>query len=130
MNLYELVKSKSGLDVCDKVFDVGMYFDFSDDGDNYDRCMVDMAKRIEVIEVKENWYTICNITKFLETNKKIFDDFIEKFYKDEYKPKKSYTPDEEEFYDVYVELFEQLVIGSWCDKHYAWLLKELEERGK
>ena len=59
MTLYELVKKDGGLDIGDNIYDWGNYFDFSDDNcDDYDRCMVEMAKRIEVVKVKT-----CDIIK-------------------------------------------------------------------
>ena len=40
------------------IYDWGNYFDFSDDNcDEYDRCMVFMAKEIEVVKVNPNWFS-------------------------------------------------------------------------
>ena len=84
MTLYELVKQQGGLDIGDNIYDWGNYFDFSDDDcDDYDICMVVMAKEIEVVNVNPNWFSCCKITEYLEKHKDTFTEFMNTFYDDE-----------------------------------------------
>lgn len=128
MTLYELVKKDGGLDIGDNIYDWGNYFDFSDnDCDDYDRCMVEMAKRIEVVKVNHNWFTTCKITQFLLDNEDVITEFIDSFYDDEYKPQEEIGEDSEEFYDYYIDLFTSLINGGWSDNEYKWLADRLEK---
>ena len=127
MTLYELVKQDGGLDIGDNIYDWGNYFDFSDDdSDDYDRCMVEMAKRIEVVKVNKNWFTTCKITQFLQDNEDVVTEFIDSFYDDEYKPQEEIESESEEFYDYYFDLFTSLINGGWSDREYKWLADRLE----
>ena len=127
MTLYELVKQDGGLDIGDNIYDWGNYFDFSDDDcDEYDRCMVEMAKRIEVVNVNKNWFTTCKITQFLQDNEDVVTEFIDSFYDDEYKPQEEIEAESEEFYDYYFDLFTSLINGGWSDREYKWLADRLE----
>lgn len=127
MTLYELVKQDGGLDIGDNIYDWGNYFDFSDDDcDDYDRCMVEMAKRIEVVNVNPNWFTTCKITQFLLDNEDVITEFIDSFYDDEYKPQEEIEAESEEFYDYYFDLFTTLINGGWSDNEYKWLADRLE----
>ena len=127
MTLYELVKQDGGLDIGDNIYDWGNYFDFSEDGDDYDRCMVVMAKRIEVVNVNKNWFTTCKITEYLEKYKDTFTNFMNTFYDDEYKPQEEIEVESEEFYDYYFDLFTSLINGGWSDREYKWLADRLEK---
>ena len=127
MTLYELVKQDGGLDIGDNIYDWGNYFDFSDDDcDEYDRCMVEMAKRIEVVNVNKNLFTTCKITQFLQDNEDVVTEFIDSFYDDEYKPQEEIEAESEEFYDYYFDLFTSLINGGWSDREYKWLADRLE----
>lgn len=127
MTLYELVKQYGGLDIGDNIYDWGNYFDFSEDGDDYDRCMVVMAKEIEVVKVNPNWFSCCKITEYLEKYKEAFTDFMNTFYDDEYKPQEEIEAESEEFYDYYFDLFTSLINGGWSDREYKWLADRLEK---
>ena len=128
MTLYELVKEDGGLDIGDNIYDWGNYFDFSDDNcDEYDRCMVVMAKEIEVIKVNPNWFSWCKITDYLEKHKDTFTEFMNTFYDDEYKPVEVENQSEE-FYDYYIDLFASLINGGWSDNEYKWLTDRLENK--
>lgn len=127
MTLYELVKQQGGLDIGDTIYDWGNYFDFSDDDcDDYDRCMVEMAKEIEVVKVNPNWYTSCKVTEYLEKYKDAFTEFMNTFYDDEYKLV-DVENQSEEFYDYYFDLFTSLINGGWSDREYKWLADRLEK---
>lgn len=132
MTLYELVKQYGGLDIVDNIYYWVNYFDFSDDNcDDYDRCMVEMAKRIEVVKVNHNLVTTCKITQFLLDNEDVITEFIDSFYDDEYKPQEEIEAESEEFYDYYIDLFTTLINGCWSDNKYKWLADRLEkENGK
>ena len=128
MTLYELVKQNGGLDIGDNIYDWGNYFDFSDDSsDDYDRCMVVMAKEIEVVKINPNWFSCCKITDYLEKHKEAFTDFMNTFYDDEYKPQEEIEAESEEFYDFYFDLFTSLINGGWSDREYKWLADRLEK---
>lgn len=126
MALYELVKQNGGLDIGDDIYDWGNYFDFSDDeSDDYDRCMVVMAKMIEVVNINLGWYSCCKITEYLEKHKEAFTDFMNTFYEEMYKPI-NVENETEEFFDYYFELFTTLINGGWSEKEYKWLADRLE----
>ena len=128
MTLYELVKQDGGLDIGDNIYDWGNYFDFYDDeSDDYDRCMVEMAKEIEVVKINPNWFSCCKITDYLEKHKEAFTDFMNTFYDDEYKPQEEIEAESEEFYDYYFDLFTSLINGGWSDREYKWLADRLEK---
>ena len=129
MTLYEqIINSKEGLDICDTIYDYGTYYDFNiEEDDSYSLCMKEMAKHIDFKCFKSNWYSQCEIAKFMFENQKTFNEFMNKYYNEEYRPKdNTYSIEDEEFYDVYIDLFNMLVRGTFDSDQYTWLRKKLE----
>lgn len=127
MTLYELIKQNGGLDIGDNIYDWGNYFDFSDDeNDHYDRCMIIMAKEIEVEKINLEWFSCCKITEYLEKRKDTFTDFMNTFYDEMYKPI-NVENETDEFFDYYIDLFTTLINGGWSDREYKWLADRLEK---
>lgn len=131
MKLKELLnKVGDGFDISDTVFDSGVYFDYSQDSEDYfDKVLDLMASEIEVKEYHPNWYTPCKITEYIDKHKKTFDSFLNKVYNECYTPKEvckrlgvnEIESDSEEFYDLYIDAFENLVIGKFSEEAYEML---------
>lgn len=123
-----------GFDICDDIFDFGTYYDYDIKSKNYyDRLLDFMASKIEFVKYQKCWYSICKITQFIEAYQKQFDEFLNEVYFEEYTPKyicKKYnidkiTSDDELFYDVYIDLFNQLVRGGFDENSYRRLFELL-----
>lgn len=92
-----------------------------------------MASKIEFVKYQKDWYSICKITQFIEAYQKQFDEFLNEEYLEEYTPKyicKKYnidkiTSDDELFYDVYIDLFNGLINGSFGENSYRRLFELL-----
>lgn len=131
MKLIELLRvMDDGFDVADDLFDMGVYFYASDNcGDYYDRVMLFFAQNIEVVKFQKDWYTICKIAEFIEANREAFDNFMNEVYNDAWQPQNrpKYTIDDEEWYDLYIDCFLNLVNGNFSESDYELLYGFLME---
>lgn len=125
----------SGFDIGDETFDYGIYYDYDVNSESYyDRVLDFMAEKIEFVKYQKDWYSTCKITEFMESYQKQFDKFLNEVYCEEYTPQficnkykiDKITSDDELFCDVYIELFDNLIKGSFGEKAYKRLFELLK----
>lgn len=123
-----------GFDIADDIFDWGNYFGYDLESDDYyDKLLDFMADHIEFVKYQKDWYSICKITDFIVKYQDKFDKFLNEVYLEEYTPKylcKKYnmpkiSEDDELFYDVYFDMFANLLNGNFSDEEYEKLYKIL-----
>ena len=129
MTIYEFMKfsDKDGFDIADEIFDWATYFgaDLHDTtNDSYNVVMVYFANEIEMVNYKENWYSCCKVSEFIQKHRMAFDKFMKQANNSAYHPDDEVTIDDEEFCDLYLSTFESLVCGNYADEDYE-LLYEL-----
>ena len=120
MTLYDLIKqAHCGMDICDNTFDYSTYIDFTENESGepssaFDAAMIAIAKRLKVLVINTEHYTTCEIAEFLSEYGKEFKTFLleENIYPFP-EPKTI-----EEYYNEYIELFDQLTKGAWSEKSY------------
>ena len=128
MTLYDLIKqAHCGMDICDNTFDYSTYIDFTETesgepSDGFSAAMIAIAKRLNVLVINTEHYTTCEIAEFLSEYGKEFKTFLleENIYPFP-EPKTI-----EEYYNEYIDLFDQLTKGSWPDKSYERFAELLE----
>ena len=133
MTLYDCIKMyNSGLDICDNIFDYTSHIDFTEraDGtprDEYSAAMIAIAKRLDVLTPRPDWYTECEITEFLNLYEASLKALMEEYL--EHMPEPDPEEDAQEaFYDIYITTFDQLTKGSWPMEAYARLVELLENQ--
>ena len=132
MKIYEFMKfsNKWGFDIGDEVFDWGNYFEvdnYSMEKDSYDILMVFFANNIEMLNYNEDWYSCCKVSEFIQSHRKAFDKFMEKCNSEYYQPNDKVTMDDEEFYDLYINTFANLINGNYAEEDYELLYDLLLE---
>ena len=132
MKIYEFMKfsNKWGFDIGDEVFDWGNYFEVNDglsSEDFYDVVMVYFANNIEMVNYNEDWYSCCKVSEFIQSHRKAFDKFMEKCNSKYYQPNDKVTMDDEEFYDLYINTFVNLINGNYAEEDYELLYELLLE---
>lgn len=130
MTLYEIISFSGGFDICDEDWDWGIYFDFTkDSNDSYDKCMEFMAKNIEVIKLKKDWYSPCKVAEFIGNNLEAFKKFFNEENREGYRPMDYENADDrasdDGFFEAYMEGMESLIAGNYTDSDYEKLLKYL-----
>lgn len=127
MTLYEAIKTYGGMDICDNVFDYGVYFDFNEKPlSPYDSCMKAIAEKIEFVSYKPTYYSPCKIADFLSQHYKALDQLKREFLVDPEIKEASELKTIEDFYTNYIDMFNQLVSGSWPEKAYKRLVVLLD----
>lgn len=139
-SLYEvlMLTGHEDMDICDSVFDwgsnMGCYKSFEDCNDYYDKLMLLFCLNITCTKVNEKWYSCCDISRFISEHQDTFDKFMNEENREGYRPqdyshKLDYEKDED-FYDLYLNTFESLIIGNYAEsdyqKLYEMLIKESE----
>ncbi|MGN1337359.1 MAG: hypothetical protein ACI4WW_02675 [Candidatus Coprovivens sp.] len=127
------------LDICDDIWDWGVGFcipniENKNDFDYYDKFIMLLAHNIEIIKYQKNWYSQCNITKFIMENLKAFTQFMEEENIDEYNPskylenedEKDITDDNSIIIDVYLPTLESLIIGNYSNSDYEKIYNYLK----
>ena len=128
MTLYEAIKTYGGMDICDNVFDYGVYFDFNEPAlSPYDSCMQAMAQRIEFVSYKPTYYSPCKIADFISKNYLALNQLRREFLVDPEIKEASELQTIEDFYTNYIEMFNQLIYGSWPEKAYKRLVVLLDD---
>lgn len=133
-SIYEVLmfNQQEDFDICDDIFDwgsnIGCKKSFKDCEDYYERLMLLFCLNIKCKCYRQNWYSCCKISEFIEANKEVFDKFMEEENKECFRPSfygKPITSDDEDFYDLYLMTFESLIIGNYCESDYEKLYKSL-----
>lgn len=141
MKLKTMIKQiQDGFDIGDNTFDYGVYFGYSfNSNDYFDKTLELIASKMDLIKYQPNWYSICDITGFIDKNREVLDEFMSMVYRDEYTPKyicekegiEKIDTDTEEFCDIYIDLlFNDIVIGNLTDSDYKILYDLLKNGGK
>jgi hypothetical protein len=132
MTIYEFMQfsKKYGFDIADEIFDWGNYFDVNYDSlekDSYDVLMVYFANEIEMVNYNEDWYSCCKVSEFIDKHRKAFDLFMKQANNKYYQPNGDIAIDDEEFCDLYLSTFENLINGNYADEDYELLYQLLLE---
>ena len=130
MKIYEFMKfsNKWGFDIGDETFDWGTYFEIDNTTtDSYDVLMVYFANNIEMLNYKENWYSCCKVSEFIQEHRMAFNKFMEKCNNEYYQPNDEVTMDDEEFFDLYINTFANLVNGNYAEEDYELMYELLLE---
>lgn len=134
MTIYELlsfVEGIDGIDIGDDVFDFVTHIDChikkGDCQDNYDKCMRYLCTQLELSNYKPNWYSNCYISEYIKKNIVAFDRFMNEENEEKFQPQNYDDIDDETFYDLYLNTFENLVVGNYADEDYEKLLRYLKE---
>ena len=132
MKIYEFMKftNKWGFDIGDETFDWGNYFEvdhYSLEKDSYDVLMVYFANNIEMVNYTEDWYSCCKVSEFIQSHRQAFDKFMVECNNEHYQPNNEVSMDDEEFYDLYLMTFENLINGNYADEDYELLYDLLLE---
>lgn len=119
-----------GFDIGDDIFDYGNYYGYDLDlKDYYDKVLDFMASKIEFVKYQKDWYSICKITEFIEKYQEQFDEFLNQVYREEYTPSyiceqegiERIDCDDELFYEIYIQMFGDLINGNFSEKDYKKL---------
>ena len=135
--LYEASQVTGGLDIADKDWDMGVYFEcpksWEEANDGYDKFMLLLGCNIRVEQFSEDWYTTCYIAEFMWENRDVFDKFFNENNRKGYRPMdyKDLDPEADTgFYEAYMEPFESLLIGNYSDDDYMTLYKMLAAKAE
>ena len=132
MKIYEFMKfsNKWGFDIGDEIFDWGNYFEvdnYNTSKDSYDTLMVYFANNIEMVNYNEDWYSCCKISEFIQAHRKAFDKFMVECNNKYYQPNDKVSMDDEEFFDLYISTFANLINGNYAVEDYELLYELLLE---
>lgn len=134
MTIYELlsfVEGIEGIDIGDDVFDFVTHIDCKlkkgECNDNYDFCMRYFCTQIELSCYRPNWYSNAFISEFIKKHINAFNKFMNEENADNFKPQNYDEIDDDLFYDLYLNTFENLVTGGYADSDYEKLLRYLKE---
>lgn len=118
-----------GFDITDTIFDWGEYLEYPYEdlysSDAYSKVMKLLADNIDFVEYREDGYSPCKVAEFIEKNIDKFNQFLNVVYNEEFKPQnfeKQYTVNDEEFYDIYMDMMSELIRGDFEDEDYQLLL--------
>lgn len=116
-------------DITDDIFDYLNYFYCDTDNvlansDDYDKVQRWLGENIEAIRGDKD-IIVCKISEFIDSNRDIFDTFLNQVYKEKYQPRNMeyIAKDSEDFYDYYMVMFSDLINGNFATSDYTKLLK-------
>lgn len=143
MTLYEFIKTRNGngIDISDTIFDYLNYFECfvgnkeeKKSLDDYDKVMIFLAKHIEVEQhlPYQTESAICKIADFIESNRQLFDEFLNEVLLDRYAPKNNppIKKETDEFYDLYMIAFSDLINGNFATSDYTIFMQKVEALSK
>lgn len=123
-------------DIADTIFDFYSNICYSEKStEDYDKCMSLFCELIMVEQVVPARhgnvsYIICRITDFVEKYKEVFRDSMNECYREGCRPcdwGEDYTPDDEDFYDTYLNFFEIVITGNLPESAYGEIYNKLLE---
>ena len=117
-------------DICDDIFDYAVAFGVAYDNelnDYYDKVLNYMAHNIICIK-GGGIYKTCKISEFMDSHRKAFDKWMNNNYYESWQPQnlEIATIDDEEFYDIYIDLFNLIVCGNLSEEEYKELYEYLQ----
>lgn len=131
MKIIDIIKvnNKNGFDIADDTWDCGNYFEcntsLAECKDDYYRVQYVIGTQLEVIKLQLDWFTICNISEFIIKNIDMFNEFLNKVYKEEYQPQnmeEPIDPDDEYWCDFYIDgMFFDILNGNFAEPDYTIL---------
>ena len=126
MTILEFMKfsNEDGFDIADEIFDWCDYFainTITTEKDSYDVVMMYFANNIEMVNYRKGWYSSCKISEFIQKHRKAFDEFMRTTNNEHYQPSDEVSIDDEEFYDLYLMTFQNLIDGNYSDSDYERL---------
>lgn len=122
------LKGITEFDIGDEIFDWVSNFCYCDPQEDYfDKCMYFMADKINVLTYRYGWYSCVDVSRFISENQEAFDKFMNEHNREGFRPcnHDKITIDDEEFYDLYMLTFRNLIEGNYCDSDYKCLLELL-----
>lgn len=124
-------------DINDSIFDFLTHLEYDKDiNDSYDRCLDYIAAHLDVIELAPNtdYGVTCDICGLIENYRSAFDRFMNEENAETYTPAhyvelygEVYTPNDEEYYDLYLQTFDCLLGGSYSNSDYDKLYSYMVE---
>lgn len=124
ITLYDLARISDNsldLDIGDNVFDWGEYigFELGAEDDAFNEAMILFSKRVNVIKLQPEWYTICDVYFFIIKNRRKLDLFAQRIYVEEFaKQFPKADPESEDFYDTYYNMLSDFIRGNLSDEEY------------
>lgn len=117
-------------DICDGIFDYAVAFSVPYDNelnDYYDKVLNYMAHNIICVK-GGGTYKTCKISEFMDAHRKAFDKWMNNNYDERWQPQnlEIATIDDEEFYDIYIDLFNLIVCGGLSEEAYKELYEYLQ----
>lgn len=123
-----------GADICDTDWDWGIYLGFPENADSleecedgYDRFCLMLALNLKCKNLRQNWYTPCNVCGFIEAHRQTFEDFFNRKNREGYRPSDYEGPlkaDEDDgYYEAFMQPLESMLAGNYCDEDYEELVK-------
>lgn len=131
--LIEIVRDGGGLDIAAEDFDWGNYFDcpirIEDVQDGYDACMYFFGQEINCLHFMSDWYSACDVEKFILRYLPVFRDFFNENNREGYRPmdyeRADHADEDEGFYEAYIMPFESLINGNYTEDDYLELVTRL-----
>ena len=128
-SLFEVLSltGKEGLDICDDIWDWGIYLGCERSFENckddyYDKCMLLFALNFTCTKVCETGYSTCLVSKFIHDNIDVFREFFNEENREGYRPMDYDNADDWEsddgFYEAYMQPMESLIAGNYTDSDY------------
>ena len=114
------------VDITGRIFDWGIAFgcpsSLEECRNYYDKIMYLFGCNIKLIKLVPNWFSWTTIEQFIVDHRKVFEKLMEKTYKEEYIYNwNTISNDSEEFYDVFLNLMEDLICGGASEEDYKIL---------
>lgn len=124
MTLYELLKvSECDYDTWDNVYDAEVVACINTEPeDDYDEFCVALCNKIEVIEIKEEGWLICNWSDYIKRNINVFREFANKYWT------KNNFDDDDDFICEWIDELGRFMAGYGADSQYWFYKMELVDK--
>lgn len=139
-----MMTNGEGFDICDDVWDWGIYFgcpksfeeceskDPDMEYDWYEALMLLFALNITCTKIQPKWYSVCLITQFIKDNIDVFRKFFNENNREGYRPMDYENAEDDTvddgFYEAYMQPMESLIAGNYSYSDYEELYKALTNK--
>lgn len=139
ITLYDMIQlAGGGFDIADEDWDWGVYMDCRDSWeeceDYYDKLMLLMAEHIICLNYNSDWYSPCQVAKFITKHIEAFTKFFNEENREGYRPLdyagSADAEKDDGFYEAYMMPLESLIAGNYSEDNYEKLYKLLTEGAK